>query len=132
MIGILRLRINASVTIQRIYRGFQGKTKADKEREKYLFSRSQSRGIEIGRQMLIEHKRHATRLQSELSTLANEKLSFQEKVKRITQEIINFQKALSTLEKSMQEISMVEIDMKSSKYNSARAKADISIREKKS
>jgi len=132
MIGILRLRINASVTIQRIYRGFQGRTEADKEREKYMFSRSQSRGIEIGRQMLIEHKRHATRLQSELSTLAKEKLSFEEKVKRITQEILNFQKALSTLEKSMQEISMVEIDLKSSKYNSARAKADISIREKKS
>lgn len=132
MIGILRLSINASVTIQRIYRGFQGRTKAEKEREKYLFSRSQSRGIEIGRQMLIEHKRHATRLQSELSTLAKEKLSFQEKVKRITQEIVKFQNSLSTLEKSMQEISMVEIDLKSSKYNSARAKADISIREKKS
>jgi hypothetical protein len=33
---------------------------------RYIFSKSQSQGIEFGRQMLLEHKLHATRLQSEV------------------------------------------------------------------
>jgi pimeloyl-ACP methyl ester carboxylesterase len=130
--GIMRLRRNSCIVIQRIHRGRRGRQKADKEREKYLFSRSQSRGIEIGRQMLSQHKSQATKLQSELSILSQEKKILEEKVKFITQEITNFQETLTTLEKSMQEICLIEVDLKSSKFDSSRAKADISIRQKKS
>mgnify|MGYP006183634689 CR=1 FL=1 len=47
---------NCSTCIQRIFRGHLGRKKATAERDKYIFSRSQSQGIEFGRQMLLEDR----------------------------------------------------------------------------
>ena len=58
----MRLERNSGIVIQRVYRGHLGRRKARSERDKYIFSRSQSQGIEFGRQMLLEHKLHATKV----------------------------------------------------------------------
>ena len=129
--GDEKMRRNATILIQRVYRGNRGRSRANFEREKYLFSRSQNRGIEIGRQMLAEHKIEATRLQSELCILEKEKASLEEKVKRILEEIQKFQNKVTSLESIMQELSMAELELKSSMYTSAKAAADISLREQK-
>lgn len=63
-----------AVTIQRIFRGYLGRRRAARERDKFLFSKSQSQGIEFGRQMLLEHKLHGTRLQSDVQLLTGEKV----------------------------------------------------------
>ena len=131
LVGLLKLWRNSATGIQRIYRGHVGRDKANIEREKYLFSRSQSRGIELGRQMLGEHKSQAVRLQSELSILEKEKSSLEQRVHHILNEISAFQKRANLLEKSMQEVSLVEVDLKSSIYTSARAAAGVSLRDKK-
>jgi uncharacterized protein YlxW (UPF0749 family) len=128
---VLKLRRNFATVIQRTYRGHLGRIEANIEREKYLFSRSQSKGIEIGRQMLAEHKTQAIRLQSELNILEKENTSLEERVHQIVEEINSFQNKASALEKSMQDVSLVEVDLKSSMYSSARAAADVSLREKK-
>ena len=128
---ILRLRRSSSIVIQKIFRGHMGRLKADNEREKYLFSRSQSRGIQLGRQMLNEHKSHATKLQSDLNILEKEKSALEDRVRNIAQEIANFQSKANSLEKSMQEISLVEVDLRSSEYSSAKAAADVSLQNKK-
>lgn len=130
-VSVLKLRRNFATVIQRTYRGHLGRIEANIEREKYLFSRSQSKGIEIGRQMLAEHKTQAIRLQSELNILEKENTSLEERVHQIVEEINSFQNKASALEKSMQDVSLVEVDLKSSMYSSARAAADVSLREKK-
>jgi pimeloyl-ACP methyl ester carboxylesterase len=104
----MRGRKHGSTTIQRIYRGYRGRRKADMERDKYIFSKSQSMGIELGRQMLTEHKHHATRLQSELSILEKERTSLESKVDVITNDLNTFQQQAGKLEKTMHEISLVE------------------------
>ena len=109
----LRKRNCCSITIQRLFRGHVGRKRADIERDKYLFSKSQSLGIELGRQMLVEHKVHATRLQSELSILNEERKSLESKVDSITNELYNFQKQARGLEKAMHEISIVEAQKRS-------------------
>jgi pimeloyl-ACP methyl ester carboxylesterase len=74
-----RRRRDASTTIQKFYRGHLGRRKAALERDKYIFSRSHNSGIELGRQMLAEHKLHATKLQSELSLLNQDKDTHRDK-----------------------------------------------------
>ena len=71
----LRERVNAARHLGRVYRGHLGRRRAGHERQKYLFSKSQSQGIEFGRQMLLEHKLHATRLQSEVALLTQQKVA---------------------------------------------------------
>ena len=109
----LRIRKFGATTIQRVFRGYRGRKKADMERDKYVFSKSQSMGIELGRQMLVEHKLHATRLQSELSILEKEKTSLESKIDTITIELDKFQKEAAKLEKTMHEISLVEAQKRS-------------------
>ncbi len=102
-----------ATTIQRIFRGYRGRIKANMERDKYIFSKSQSIGIELGRQMLADHKLHATRLQSELSILEKERESLDSKVDVISNELSNFQNQAKELEKTMHQISMVEAQKRS-------------------
>jgi hypothetical protein len=130
--SILKVQNNATIVVQRFYRGYKGRKDASIEREKYLFSCSQTKGIELGRKILAEHKRQATRLQSELNILAKEKESLEGKVQLITQEIEKFQEQADSLEMSMQQVCLAEVSLKSSIYSSARAAADVAIREKKS
>jgi pimeloyl-ACP methyl ester carboxylesterase/CheY-like chemotaxis protein len=101
---------NASITIQRTYRGHLGKRKALSERDKYIFSRSQSQGIEFGRQMLLEHKLHATRLQSDVTLLTQEKVAAEEHVEALLEEISSFEEGVRTLEKEMHQLAKVEAE----------------------
>ena len=74
------------------------------EQDKYIFSKSQSQGIEFGRQMLLEHKLHATRLQSEVSILNHEKMDVEERTEALLEEISEFEEAVNTLEKEMHQV----------------------------
>ena len=103
-----RRRRAASTAIQRMYRGRLGRRKAALERDKYIFSRSQNSGIEMGRQMLAEHKLHATKLQSELSLLNQEKDKMEKQIEIHLTEISNFESNVSELEKKMHRLSKVE------------------------
>ena len=105
-----RIQRNAGIIVQRVYRGHLGRRRARHERDKYLFSRAQSSGIEFGRQMLLEHKLHATRLQSEVSMLNQEKVAVEEKVESILEEISEFEEGVRTLEKEMHMLSKVETE----------------------
>ena len=74
-----------------MFRGHLGKRKATAERDKYIFSKSQSQGIEFGRQMLLEHKLHATKLQSDVTLLMLEKVGAEEQVEALLEEITSFE-----------------------------------------
>jgi CheY-like chemotaxis protein len=99
---------NCVITIQRIFRGFMGRKKANTERDKYIFSKSQSQGIEFGRQMLLEHKLHVTRLQSDVTLLTQEKVAAEEQIEALLEEIATFEDGVRTLEKEMHQLSKVE------------------------
>jgi hypothetical protein len=85
-----------------------GRRKAISERDKYIFSRSQSQGIEFGRQMLLEHKLHATKLQSDVTLLTQEKVASEEQVEALLEEISSFEEGVRVLEKEMHQLSKVE------------------------
>lgn len=107
---IRRDQRNASINIQRIWRGYLGRARASKERDRYLFSKSQAQGIEFGRQMLMEHKLHGTKLQSEVSLLTKEKLATEEKIEAVLAEIATFEQGVRALEKEMVELSRAEAE----------------------
>lgn len=99
---------NCSITIQRIFRGYLGKKRAANERDKYIFSKSQSQGIEFGRQMLLEHKLHVTKLQSDVTLLTQEKVVAEEQIEALLEEITAFEEGVRSLEKEMHQLSKVE------------------------
>ena len=101
---------NAAITIQRIYRGKMGRRKATAERQKYMFSRAQSTGIEFGRQMLVEHKLHATKLRSEITLLLREKASEEASVEQLLYEVRQFESAVEEMEREMGELSKIEVE----------------------
>jgi CheY-like chemotaxis protein/pimeloyl-ACP methyl ester carboxylesterase len=106
-----RIERVAAVTIQRIARGFLARRKALRERERYLFSKSQAQGIEFARQLLMEHKLKATRLQSEVSTLTREKVLSEEKIHALLTEIATFEQAVRQLEKDMVQLSKIDAEV---------------------
>jgi hypothetical protein len=106
----LREQRNAALHIQRVWRGFLGRARAHKESDRYLFAKSQSQGIEFGRQMLMEHKLHGTRLQSEVALLTKEKLSTEEKIEAVLAEIATFEQGVRSLEREMVELSRAEAE----------------------
>ena len=108
----LREQRNASIEIQRTWRGCLGRRRAALERDKYLFSKAQSQGIEFGRQMLLEHKLHGTRLQSEVALLTREKVESEDQVEALLKEIAQFEEGVRHLEKEMHELSKVETEAK--------------------
>ena len=103
-----RVRRDASTVLERLYRGYRGRKLAELEREQYRFSRSQSSGIEFGRQMLAEHKMNATRLRSELSLLDQEKALVEERVESLVEEIRCCEDNVIGLEKEMHLINKAE------------------------
>ena len=109
-----RLRNNSSILIQRIYRGHLGRSKANTERDRYLFSLNQSRGVEIGQQLLIEHKMQASKLQSEVNILNSEKKIVESRVDDVMKEISSFQDTVNDLERSMHQMSLVQATRQSS------------------
>jgi hypothetical protein len=125
------LEQNAAITIQSLYRGHCARLLAAAERKKYIFSLSQSRGIEIGRKLLSDHRVHAAKLKSELSILDTEKISLTKKVDEISKDVIRFESRAKELQKAMHDISALEVRQKSTIFVSSKAANDISIREKK-
>lgn len=105
-----RRRRDAATSIQKIARGIRGRKRATLERDKYIFSRSQSSGIEIGRQMLTEHKLHATKLQSEISLLSQEKVKLEKQMEFHLTEVRNFERNVTDLEKQMHDLCRYEKD----------------------
>merc|ERR1711871_491087 len=103
---------NAAIDLQRVFRGALGRRRAKMERDKYLFSKAQSQGIDFGRQMLLEHKLHGTRLQSEVSLLSREKVETEEKVEALLSEIAEFDDGVRSLETEMHDLSKVETEAK--------------------
>ena len=99
-----------AITIQRAFRGLSGRRRAGLERDKYLFSKSQSQGLEFGRQMLLEHKLHATRLQSDVQLLTGEKIAAEEEVEAMMEEISEFEEAVAVLEREMHQLSKIETE----------------------
>jgi len=126
----LRKKMDSTINIQRIYRGQIGRHRAGKERDKYVFSRSQSSGIMDGRQMLAEHKLHAKRLQSEISIIEKEKKSLESCVEKILKEINSFEETVQRLEKSMHELNLIH---ETGNYSSIESKDNLqcALREKK-
>ena len=72
--------------------------------------RSQSQGIAFGRQMLLEHKLHATKLQSEVSVLTQEKVKTEEHIESLLDEISEFEEGVKTLEKEMHQLSKIQTE----------------------
>lgn len=103
-----RRRRSSSIVIQRIFRGRLGRRKADLERDKYIFSRSQNSGIELARQIVIEHKLHATKLQSEISLLDEEINKTRNQIEFTETEIKNFERNVSELEGKSHQLSKRE------------------------
>eukprot|EP00981_Chlorochromonas_danica_P002157 scaffold428_cov168-Ochromonas_danica.AAC.22 len=99
---------NCATVIQKNFRGFLGRKRAAAERDKYIFSKSQSQGIEFGRQMLLEHKLHVTKLQSDVTLLSQEKVSAEEQIEALLEEIASFEEGVRVLEKEMHQLSKVE------------------------
>ena len=107
---LMRIKRNASIMMQRFYRGHLGRRRCAVERDKYLFSKSQSQGIAFGRQMLLEHKLHATKLQSEVSVLTQEKVKTEENIESLLDEISEFEEGVKTLEKEMHQLSKIQTE----------------------
>jgi CheY-like chemotaxis protein/pimeloyl-ACP methyl ester carboxylesterase len=110
---LIRRRIErvAAITVQRIARGFLARKRATRERDRYLFSKSQAQGIELGRQLLMEHKLHATRLQSEVSILTKEKVATEEQIQALLTEIGSFEQGVRLLEKEMMQLSRADAEV---------------------
>jgi len=106
----IRRQTHCATQVQRVFRGHLGRIKAAAERDKFIFSRSQSQGIEFGRQMLLEHKLHATRLQSDVTLLTQEKIAAEEQVEALLEEISSFEDGVRVLEKEMHQLSKVEAE----------------------
>ena len=105
-----RIERNSSIDISRTWRGHIGRRRARMERDKYIFSKAQSQGIEFGRQMLMEHKLHGTRLQSEVALLTRDKAETEDKVEALLKEIAQFEEGVRALEREMHELSKVETE----------------------
>lgn len=103
-----RRRRDEAVRIQKLQRGVIGRKLAALERDKYIFSRSHNAGIELGRQMLTEHKLHATKLQSELTLLNQEKDKMEKQIEFHLKEVSNFERTVTDLERRMHALSKVD------------------------
>ena len=60
--------------------------------------------------MLLEHKLHATKLQSEVSVLTQEKVKTEEHIESLLDEISEFEEGVKTLEKEMHQLSKIQTE----------------------
>ena len=97
-------RRESSIIVQKHYRGHRDRKKAALERDKYIFSRSQKSEIDNGRQLLTEHEIHATKIQSELTLLNEEKHKVKKQIEFHLSQISHFDQTISDLEKKMHNI----------------------------
>lgn len=105
-----RQRRNAAITIQRVFRGCLGRRRFASERDKFLFSRTQSQGIAFGKQMLLEYKLYGTKLQSEVALLARAKTEVEVDAEALVKEICEFEEGIQLLEREMHALSQIETE----------------------
>ncbi len=114
-----RKQRNAGIVIQRIFRGSLGRRRAYEERNKFLFSQSQSSRIQFGRKILAEHKIQIVRIQSELVTLDEERKVAEADVDNLLSEIGEFEHSVKELELEMHRLCVIEREQQSSALNNA-------------
>ena len=119
LVALKRKQRNASMVIQRLFRGFLGRRRACEERNKFLFSQSQSSRIQFGRKMLAEHKIQIVRIQSELVTLDGERKVAETNVDNLLSEIGEFEQSVKKLELEMHRLCAIGREQQSSALNNA-------------
>uniref|UniRef100_K3X4W4 SAM domain-containing protein n=1 Tax=Globisporangium ultimum (strain ATCC 200006 / CBS 805.95 / DAOM BR144) TaxID=431595 RepID=K3X4W4_GLOUD len=105
-----RQRRNAAMCVQRVFRGHIGRKRFAQERAKFLYSKTQSQGIAFGKQMLLEYKLYATKLQSDVALLAQTKCDVEARAEVLVKEICEFDEGIRLLESEMHTLSQVETE----------------------
>ncbi|KAE9345633.1 hypothetical protein PF008_g8661 [Phytophthora fragariae] len=105
-----RLQRNAAMNIQRVFRGLLGRRRFDREREKFLFSKTQSQGLTFGKQLLLEYKLHGTKLQSDVALLGREKSDVEAQAEKLVKEICEFDEGIRLLEAELLALGKAETD----------------------
>ncbi|KAG6621321.1 response receiver [Phytophthora cinnamomi] len=105
-----RLQRNAAMKIQRVFRGLLGRRRFDREREKFLFSKTQSQGLTFGKQLLLEYKLYGTKLQSDVALLAREKSDVEAQAEKLVKEICEFDEGVRLLEAELLALGKAETD----------------------
>ncbi|KAH7479941.1 Unconventional myosin-Va [Phytophthora ramorum] len=105
-----RLQRNAAMNIQRVFRGLLGRRRFTREREKFLFSKTQSQGLTFGKQLLLEYKLYGTKLQSDVALLAREKSDVEAQAEKLVNEICAFDEGIRLLEAELLALGQAETD----------------------
>lgn len=100
----------SGIALQRAARGYMGRCKAREELKKYLFSRNQSTGIELARQMLTECRLQATKLHSEIVLLDKENVFLEEQIEYTMNDISKCEHEVQSLESDMHQLCLLELD----------------------
>ncbi|KAG7398912.1 hypothetical protein PHYBOEH_010130 [Phytophthora boehmeriae] len=105
-----RHRRNAATNIQKVFRGLLGRRRFSREREKFLFSTTQSQGLTFGKQLLLEYKVFGTKLQSDVALLAREKSDVEAEAEKLVKEICEFDEGVRLLEAELLSLGQAEAD----------------------
>ncbi|OWZ19913.1 hypothetical protein PHMEG_0005762 [Phytophthora megakarya] len=105
-----RRQRNAAMQIQRVFRGLVGRRRFNREREKFLFSITQSQGLTFGKQLLLEYKLYGTKLQSDVALLAKEKSDIEAQAEKFVTEICEFDEGIRLLETELLALGQAETD----------------------
>ncbi|KAL3657114.1 hypothetical protein V7S43_018026 [Phytophthora oleae] len=105
-----RLHRNATMNIQRVFRGLLGRRRFSHERDKFLFSKTQSQGLTFGKQLLLEYKLYGTKLQSDVALLAREKSDVEAQAEKLVKEICEFDEGVRMLEAELLALGQAETD----------------------
>eukprot|EP00644_Phytophthora_capsici_P003647 jgi/Phyca11/574647/estExt2_Genewise1.C_PHYCAscaffold_640136 len=105
-----RLQRNAAMNIQRVFRGLLGRRRFARERDKFLFSKTQSQGLTFGKQLLLEYKLHGTKLQSDVALLSREKRDVEAQAEKLVKEICEFDEGVRLLEAELLALGKAETD----------------------
>ena len=103
-----RTQRSACIILQKLFRGHLGRRRTDRERQKYVFSRSRETGIELGRQMLMEHKLNGTNLLSQVNMLKKQKFDLVSEIDFVLEDINGLEEGVEILEKEMHRVTQAE------------------------
>ncbi|KAF4041240.1 Ankyrin repeat [Phytophthora infestans] len=109
-----RRQRNAAINIQRVFRGLLGRRRFTREREKFLFSKTQSQGLAFGKQLLLEYKLYGTKLHSDVALLAREKSDVEAQAEKHVKEICEFDEGIRLLETELLALGKAETDSNAS------------------
>lgn len=113
-----RLQRNSAMTIQRVFRGHVGRKRFAHEQSKFLYAQTQSQGIAFGKQLLLEYKLYGTKLQSDVTLLAQAKTDVEAQAESLVNEICEFDEGIRLLETEMHALSRVETEALAGKSGS--------------